>query len=257
MIDPNTSAAIQAASAVVTLLLTIGLVLFTARYVRLTGELLKNAQKQALLAANPVLGIRIQKILIGENFGPDRQDMGVEYELANLSDAPAIGVTIDGEVILRFVDVKGRKRIPQRFEPESIEYLRAGEVLSADKWRSNLSFGNFAARATLDDLLEEERLNFERIERDATQDVVRGPRLRLVVRYSNNLGQGFKTEWEADLGVWNKDVGGGWKIPDRRENIEITHMYIPRPVFTAGPESASEAKADLERMDANRKYSGW
>lgn len=257
MIDPNTSAAIQAASAVVTLLLTIGLVVFTARYVRLTGELLKNAQKQALLLANPVLGIRVQKIFIGENFGPDRQNMGVEYELANLSDVPAIAVTIDGEIILRFIDIKGRKNIPQRFEPESIEYLRAGEIVSADKRRSNLSFGNLAARATLDELLEKERLNFERIEKDATQDVVRGPRLRLVVRYSNNLGQQFRTEWEADLGVWNKDVGGGWKIPDRRENIEVTPMYIPRPLFTAGPESESEASADLERMNANRKHSGW
>jgi hypothetical protein len=257
MTNQDFSSAVQAVAAVATLFITGLLAFLTARYVRLTGQLLQTSERQAKLAANPVLGIRVLKIHIGDVFGPDRQDLSVSYELANLSDAPALSVTIDGEILLRYVNVKGEQRIPQRFDPESLEYIRRDEIITPDKARISLSFGNLAVRATLDDLVEEERRNFERLEKDPTRESYRGPRLRLVVRYSNNLAQRFKTEWEADLGVWNTEAGGGWKLPERRTNIELTHMYVPRPIFHSGPETENEMRSDLNRMAANRPLSGW
>jgi hypothetical protein len=239
------------------LVLTAILAALTATYVVLTRRLLKTAVRQSRLASNPVVGVRVKKIFIGEKFGPGRQDLGVDYELINLTDAPAIAVTVDGEIILKHSAVKGETRIPQRFDPEFVPFLRPNETLSDELGHRSLSFGNKCVDATLDDLRENERRNFERIEADPSQEPFLGPRLRIVVRYSNNLGQHFQSEWEAYLSVWNKEQGGGFKMPDRRENIEITPLNIPRPKFRASPETDAEMIAAMRAFEKRRDLSGW
>jgi hypothetical protein len=239
------------------LVLTAILAALTATYVVLTRRLLKTAIRQSRLASNPVVGVRVKKIFVGEKFGPDRQNLSVDYELINLTDTPAIAVTVDGEIILKYSVVKGEPRIPQRFDPEFVPFLRPNETLSDKLGRHSLSFGNKCVDATLDDLQENERRNFERINADPTREPFLGPRLRIVVRYSNNLGQHFRSEWEAYLSVWNKEQGGGFKMPNRRENIEITPLNIPRPTFRACPEADHEMTAEINAFSGRRDLSGW
>lgn len=253
--SPSTSAVIQSILSAANFIVAGVLAFFTAKYVKLSRNLLEHSIHQARLTSNPVIGIRIQRIFVGEFFGKQRQNLSIDYELTNLSDAPAISVTIDAEIILKYVAINEEHKIPQRFDPEFLEFLKPGESVSTQNVRIALSFGNSAAKATLDDLLEAEKLNFERIKSDPSRESHRGPRLRLVVRYSNNLGQRFKTEWEVDLGVWNDS--GGWKMPDRRENIEILYVYVPRPSTRATPESETEMTSDVKRMSNKRNLSGW
>jgi len=240
------------------LALTGVLVIVTTVYVLLTKKLVNAAVTQAKLQSNPVIGIELGPIRISPVFGPDRRNLGVFLKLANVGNAPAIEVLVDAEIELRYSTVEGHRAIPARFEPGVIPFLRPSEEVGApgahgvdriDTHAANCSFGDTCVAAFLDDCREITRLNVERIEVDATRPAYEGPLLRVWVYYRNNLGQYFRSTYEATVDVE--------EIPAPEESADVHQHYVPRPKFHAEPISREQVEAEIAARDTLRDLSGW
>jgi hypothetical protein len=153
---------------------TLALVSVTAYYVWLTKRILEATERQAKLYLNPVVGLKVKKINISEVFGPKRRNMGVELELINVGNAPAIEILVDAEIELRYSNIDGEEIIPARFEPDMIPFLRPDET--TDKARP--AFGNTLITHFFDDVREASRLNIHRIDTDPSQEPYRTSILR-------------------------------------------------------------------------------
>jgi hypothetical protein len=85
---------IQQYSGAFTFLATLFLVALTAFYAYWTKGILAATANQTRLNLNPVIGITVKSITIGEVFGPKRRQMNVELELSNVGNAPAIEMLV-------------------------------------------------------------------------------------------------------------------------------------------------------------------
>ncbi len=184
---------LQTYGGILSLLVTTILVVITGMYVYFTKKILDSSIRQLNLLPNPVIGIQIKEMVIGKVFGRSRRNMSICLSLTNIGNAPAIEILIDGEIILKYSDIKGEKAIPARFDPSSIPFISKGQELS-EGHNTDLSFGNTCIDHLFDDFREFERLNIHRIKTDPTKEAYKSSKLKIYVYYQNNLGQSGQ-EW--------------------------------------------------------------
>lgn len=244
---------LQQYSGAFTFLATLILVALTAFYAYWTKGILAATASQARLNLNPVIGITVKKISIGEVFGPKRRNMNVDVELSNVGNAPAIEVLIDSEVELRYSSVNGEKVIPARFEPDMIPFLKPGDQITGPS--VSPGYGNTFITHFFDDARESLRLNLHRIETDPTQESYKTSRLRVMAYYRNSLGQLFRSHYEIEIGFLHRNEEKG--IPEDNESCEVNMLYIPRPLFHAEPADERAIADEIENRNAKRKLSGW
>ncbi|AHF08378.1 hypothetical protein [Desulfitobacterium metallireducens] len=241
------------------------LVIVTLVYAVLTRSLVKLAEKQVKVVSNPILGIKITKMYISKVYGPERRTLTVEIEVANIGDGPAINIQIDGEIILKNNDINGKKVIPAYTEPRRLTFLMAGQKWD-NNFESNVYFGNKAILYLFDDLREASRLNEHRIKTKSNDEVFEASKIRILVYYSNNLGQQFRSSFETyvDLGMEMKEDPEAKsvtikpkEIPTDGQEFELTyHPYI-RPEFESRLIEKKEVAEELAERNLNRKLSGW
>jgi len=228
--------------------------------------MVKLAEKQIKVASNPILGIKITKMHISKVYSSKkRRTLTVEIEVVNIGNGPAINIQIDGEIILSNNDVNGEKVIPAYTEPRRLSFLMAGQK-SDNNFESNVYLGNKAILYLFDDFREAARLNQHRINTDPKIEAYNASKLRILVYYSNNLGQQFKSSFETYmyLGMEEKEDSvtksvtiEPREIPPDDQEIELEyHPYI-RPKFESGLIEEKEIEQELAKRNLNRKLSGW
>jgi len=227
--------------------------------------MVKLAEKQVKVASNPILGIKITKMHISKVYGPKRRTLTVEVEVVNIGNGPAINIQIDGEIILSNNDVNGEKIIPSYTEPRRLSFLMAGQK-SDDNFETNVYFGNKAILYLFDDLREASRLNQHRVKIDPKIKAFNSSKIRILVYYSNNLGQQFKSSFETYVALGleiPEDLDAKLikikkrEIPADDQEIELEyHPYI-RPEFESGLIEEKEIEQELTKRHSNRKLSGW
>ena len=241
------------------------LVIVTFAYVVLTRSMVKFSERQVKVASNPILGIRITKMHISKVFSSKRRTLTVEIELVNIGNGPAIDIQIDGEIILSNNEVDGEKVIPAYSEPRRLSFLIAGQK-SDNNFETNVYFGNKAILYLFDDFREEDRLNQHRINTDPKKEAFKASKIVIIVYYSNNLGQQFKSSFETyvSLGMEVKEdiaaksiVAKPREVPTDDQEFELdNHPYI-RPEFMSGLIKEKEIERELAKRNLNRKLSGW
>lgn len=232
---------------------TVLLVVITGIYAYLTRKILKATLRHSNLALNPVIGIQVRKIAISTVFGPDRRNMGVELDLTNVGNAPAIEVFVDGEIILERSRIKNENSIPARFEAQVIPFIRPGQ----DVEDHSLSFGNTLLTHLFDDFRESERLNIHRIETEPSREPYTASRLKVFIHYKNSLDQHFISTYEARLGMYEPEKGFKLKVPGPKETGELILLNIPRPSFHAGPTTQEDNTSQMAIRDSKRDLCGW
>jgi hypothetical protein len=242
---------IQINSASITVIATIALVSVTAFYAYLTWRILRATEVQSKLSLDPVIGITIKEGGISEVFGPDRRNMSFKLELVNVGNAPAIEVLVDAEITFRHTNIKGRKTVPARFEPDVIPFIQPSEKNE----ECSPNFGNKAIVHFFDDVRESLRLNWHRIDTDPTRESFDASRLRIICYYRNSLSQIFKSYYETEIDLWGDDPKD--PIPDEKENKEISMPRLPRPEFHAEPITRDLMDEELSNRKSIRKLSGW
>ena len=238
---------------------SIVLAIITFYYAILTRKMLKITKNQQNISLNPVIGIKVKKIIVGKEFGPQRRNLGVHIELTNVGNAPAVEVIVDSEIELRYSPIKNEYCIPSRFEPNTIPFIKQNETISD----VHLSYGNDFIVHFFADVRESHRLNLHRIATDATQKAHKTSRLYVNVYYKNSMGQYFYSRYEIEITICdivdsrdekaiNKDP-----IPLSNETKTISMTYIPRPVFRAGIITEKEVKDKIENNNNKRDLCGW
>jgi hypothetical protein len=240
---------------VISLASSIVLVAVTGIYVYLTHEILKTTIRQSNLASNPVISIRLGEMTISEVWGDERRSLVIGPNLANIGNAPAIGVLVDGELILQYSNIEGETIIPARFEPIDIPFIRCGEDLPDEQGHNSLSFGNTCITHLLDDFREEHRLNMHRIATDPSRVHYNASLLRICIYYQNNLGQYFESAYETYL-IIGKRLGLDDNIPNDNETTTLSQIYIPRPKFSAGPIQNDEVNKRIAERNSKRDLCG-
>lgn len=232
---------------------TVVLVLVTGIYVWLTKRILQATVKQSNLTYNPVIGIKIKKMGIGKVFGKSRRNMGVELELTNVGNAPAIEVLIDAEIKYSYSKIEGHDTIPARFEPDIIPFIRPDEIIN-DEHRHSPSFGNTSITHLFDDFRESQRLNIHRIETNPSDEPFNASSLKIIIYYKNNLGQYFESIYETNLHL---GLTPETKYPKEDESVELSQIYIPRPKFHAQPISKEKVENEINTRNKRRNLCGW
>ncbi|SMP72278.1 hypothetical protein [Anoxynatronum buryatiense] len=237
------------------------LVIVTLAYVLLTRSMVKFAERQVKVVSNPILGIRITKMHISKVDASRGRTLTVQIELVNIGNGPAIDIQIDGEIILSNSDVNGEKVIPSYTEPRRLPFLMVGEK-SEDSFETNVYFRNKAILYLFDDFREEARLNQHRININPEMEAYKASKLIVIVYYSNNLGQQFKSSLEiyVNLGMEmnvDKDAKSVTvkpkEIPTDDQEIELdNHPYI-RPEFRSVLIKEKEIEQELVKRNSNRK----
>lgn len=243
---------IESYSASINVLATIVLVSVTGYYAFLTRRILLATEQQSKLSLDPVVGIKVTNIGISKTYGPNRRNMGVELELVNVGNAPAIEVLVDAEINFRHTNVDGNKTVPIRFEPDVVPFLRPGEA-NIDR---HLSFGNKAIIHFFDDVRESLRLNWHRIDTDPTKESFDASRLRVICYYRNSLGQCFKSTYETEIDLEDEDNPRD-PIPDDNQTKDVSMPLLPRPIFHAEPISATQMDLEIDGRNGLRRLSGW
>jgi hypothetical protein len=238
---------------IISLASSIMLIAVTGIYVYLTYRILGTTIRQSNLASNPVIGIRLGKMTISEVWENGRRSLNIGLNLANIGNAPAINVLVDGEIILQYSNIQGEMIIPARFEPSNIPFIRYGEDL-AEGASHDLSFGNTCITHVLDDFRECLRLNLHRIETDPTREHHTASMLRVCIYYQNNLGQFFESIYETYLHIGKIPDGG---IPENDETGTLSQIYIPRPKFSAGPILRDEVDKKIAERNSKRHLCSW
>lgn len=239
---------VQQYSAALNVFSTVILVFVTGWYAYLTKKILGVSETQSKLSLNPVLGLKVEEIGISEVFGQNRRNMSVALEIVNVGNAPAIEVLIDAEIELRYSSIKEEKIIPARYEPEMIPFIQVGETNS----ECQPNFGNKLVTHFFDDVRESCRLNLHRIETTPSKESYKTSRLKIISYYRNSLGQYFKSFYEAEICMNGKDP-----IPKDDEKTKVSIIYIPRPVFHAGPIAKSDMDSEISARANKRNLCGW
>jgi len=239
---------------IISLASSIMLIAVTSIYVYLTHKILNTTIRQSNLASNPVISIRLGKMSISKVWGKGRRSLSIGLNLANIGNAPAIDILVDGEIILQHSDIKGEMIIPARFEPIDIPFIRCGEDLPDEQGHNSLSFGNKCITHLLDDFRECYRLNLHRIETDPTREHHTASMLRVCIYYQNNLGQFFESIYETYLHIGEKPHGN---IPKNDESGTLSQIYLPRPKFSAGPILSDEVNKRIAERNSKRHLCGW
>ena len=238
---------------IISLASSIMLIAVTGIYVYLTYGILGTTIRQSNLTSNPVIGIRLGKMTISEVWGNGRRSLNIGLNLANIGNAPAINVLVDGEIILQHSNIQGEMIIPARFEPGNMPFIRYGEDL-AEGPSHDLSFGNTCITHLLDDFRECHRLNLHRIETDPTRKSHTASMLRVCIYYQNNLGQFFESIYETYLHIGKIPEGS---IPENDETGTLSQIYIPRPKYSAGPIPRDEVDKRIAERNGKRHLCGW
>ena len=235
---------------IINLAATLCLVGITAVYVYLTKRMVGAAETASKLALDPVIGIEVRGMLIGEEFGEGRRNLGVELTLTNVGRAPAIEVLVDGEFVLQYARISDEDTIPSRFEPEVLPFVQPGQATQL----GGPHFGNALVLSLIDDFREFMRLNDHRIATDPTREAFTASRLRIIVYYRNSVGQHFESTYETHV---HMGEGTRTKIPGPDERGVLSQIYVPRPKFHAGPISKAVIEAGLATRNRKRDLCGW
>ena len=242
---------IQTHSEVISLASSLLLLVVTGIYVYLTKRILEATKCASRLALNPVIGIEVGEIRIGEVYGKrKRRNMSVDLKLTNVGNAPAIETLVDAEIILAYSAINGEQFIPSRFEPQMISFIKADQAIED----SSPSFGNTLITHLLDDYREQLRLNTHRIETNPTQETFSASQLRIIVSYRNSVGQPYESTYQVHLHLGEtKSI----EIPKENESVKMIQMNIPRPRFHSGPVQRTETDAGLLARNRLRDLCGW
>jgi hypothetical protein len=238
-------------SEIISLASSVLLLVVTGIYVYLTRRILLSSQLVAKLSLNPVIGIEVGEIKIGEVYGEARRrNMHVDLKLTNVGNAPAVEALVDAEIILAYSSINGERTIPSRFEPQMIPFISPGQTVED----SSPSFGNTLIAHLFDDYREKDRLNIHRIETNPTQEPFSASKLRVIVSYRNSIGQHFESTYETHIHLGET---GTLNIPKDDESIGMIKMNIPRQRFQAGPTSAGQVDMRLQTRNRLRDLCGW
>lgn len=172
------------------------------------------AKKQLKLSANPVIGIEVKDIRIGEVFAKKykRRNMWVELEIANIGNDPAIQILVDGEIELQYANIDGETTIPSRFPPSQKSFL-----MSENKYSDidiHLDFGNMFIKKFFESHRIMMDLNKKRIENTPWEDPYQTAKLNVYAYYSNNIGQYFRSEYSIFINLEGN-------IPKNNESAKI------------------------------------
>lgn len=222
------------------------LVIITAVYAGLTYWIIRDNRRSVKLSANPIVGIRIDDIVLGKAFlHGRRRQMGVPITVANLGDSAAVNVVLDAELEYSHVRPEGETRLPSRFT-RSIPYLRANEDA-----KSRVGyFGRHAVDGLLADFQEATRLNRERIENHPHDSAINATKLRIFAYYSNNLGQSFRSTYETFVAMWDQPE------PIDEQEIHFVELGEPRVRFKSGPIDGHSTMREVESRDSIRDKGG-
>jgi hypothetical protein len=227
------------------------LVIINAVYLRRTRKAVELAVQISSLAYNPVVGIRLGKILLSKEFSRSRRQLTVDLDLINVGNAPALEVSVDAGIILHYSDIEEEKVIPARHQLGSIPFIRPGEELLDDP-RNSPNFGNTLISCLLADFEEINRLGRLRTEAGTEEEVDDAPKLKIWVYYKNLAGQYFESVYETSLSLGHAD-----RTPKGNDAAEIFQMPIPRPKFYASPISKRKLDKELSERDNKRDLCGW
>jgi len=220
------------------------LVIVTTIYVYVTKRILDETRKQSTLSYNPVLGVKLESVHVGQVFGPQRRQMGAEFTLLNIGNAPAVNILCDAEVVLKYSNIDKETEIPSRHEPTVIPFIQPGEAVKDFNYPN---FGNTCVTHVLDDFRECSRLNKLRLEKDPTQEAYHATKLRIYAYYRNTLNQYFESIYEVQMGCD--------EIPQHDEIKEL-HLY-PDPHFHSGPTTKKEMDERISLRNSKRNLCGW
>lgn len=140
------------------------LVIITAIYAYFTKRMLDNSIKQSKLISNPIIGIKIRHMGIGSVYGPERRNLGVEIDLTNVGKGAAIEVLVDAEIILKYSSIDGEKKIPARFEPNMISFIKEDEVI-------NNSVKNIINKIKLNEVLDS-NIQVENLDEEELEEIL-------------------------------------------------------------------------------------
>lgn len=242
---------IQNNSGAFTFFATLVLIAVTAFYAWWTRGLLRITAAQSKLQYNPVIGIKVVSATIGKVFGQKRRNVSIKIDLTNVGNAPAIEVFIDSEIELRYSKINGYNKIPMRFEPSVIPFIKVDEVVSD----LSLDYGNTFITHFFDDVRESNRLNRHRVETDPSKETFVTSRLYVFVYYRNSLGQYFKSRIEIELALWGNKRKN--LIPLDNEFAEISLYNFVSPVFQAEPFEEIKMQSELSSRNIIRNLCGW
>ena len=224
------------------------MIIVTIVYVVFTWHLVKITKQSFQCQLVPLIGIEIQKIVVGPPFGPKRRQMSVALSLSNVGNAPAINVLIDSEFDFRYSMISGSSTIPQRFEPMAVAFIPQGGTKSGPQ--VDQSYGNAFVSSLLDEAREAHRLNAHRIATNPSQEPYKMSRLKVFAYYRNAVGQYFKSCYSCEVGIFNsKDI--------EKDKFDLSIIYVPRPEFYAIPIQESEMLKELAERNSRRELCGW
>ena len=233
--------------AIIQIIINIVLVIITAIYVIYTRNLVVLTLKQYNMSSNPVIGIKIKEITISKLFDNGRRNMSIQVELMNIGNGPALDIFIDSEIQYRYTDIKGHVKIPSRFEPAIIPFLKSGESYSGlDIYPC---FGNQSVIHFFDDYRESSRLNLHRIETKPYETPYNCSILKIFIYYRNNLEQYFESIYTTEISLFNVEPGN--------DELKVSQIFIPRPRFHAGEASKKMINFEIEKRNQIRDLSGW
>jgi len=244
--------------------LTRGILEETAEYTAVTKAMHEENTKQARLIYSPVIGITIKNMTIGQVWGDERRNFGIELRLDNVGNAAAIEVRVDAVVTLRHVDIEGEDVIPARFKAATIPFIEASKFFTdSPEKHLGINFGNKCIWAIVDDMKvcwDDDRWvrvageviqsgsrprNFE----EGFELLAKQPMLTVVAYYRNHIGQFFKSTYRIMLNIPD--------IVDDGESYDVGQVNVPRPYFHAEPIDKEVMDEELDNCDSLREIGGW
>lgn len=208
------------------------------------------AKQQLKLSANPVIGIEVKDIGIGEVFEKKykRRNMWVELEIANIGNDPAIQILVDGEIELQYANIDGETIIPSRFPPNQKSFLMSGDKYSDTD--IHLNFGNIFIKNFFESHRIMVDLNKRRIKNAPWEDPYQTAKLNVYAYYSNNIGQYFRSEYSIFIDLERN-------IPRNNESAKIQKIYIQRPTFLSKIIEKEQMNKEIEERNQKRELCGW
>lgn len=234
------------------------LVLITIIYTIFTFGLFLIQRRQFLLTTNPVISIKLLKMLINK----EQTQLEIDLELRNIGNGPAIGITIDSEIILKNSDKYNDVLLISHWEPFSIPFLSINESYKSEII-SKLRFTKDNVIKLLNDFNEiEKKLEERKIKGE--HYVIEEPLLNIYIYYQNNNGQYFKETYITPIATRRLvkiEKDKTTNIIKQTTSIFINEdgtiplncTYIPRPKFKVHPIKEKKMKKDISLRNGKRK----
>jgi len=229
-------------------LLTFVLVAVTLYYAVVTRRIMKINKEEIQLSYHPIIAVKIRSINIGKVYGNNRRSMSVDLELCNIGNSPAIDIKVDSDIKYSY---SSKTRIPSRFEPGYISYLKVGEKFN-DK---SIHYGNKAIFSFFDDVRESIRLNMKRIDLNPSKAPYGCSILNIYIYYKNSFNKYFKTQLSVEIDLYPLDTQD--PFPKENETKEVSISSLINPNFNVQLIIKNVIESDIKQRNEMRELSGW